>query len=87
MPALYTPEGFGRMQVITFDVDEEDSAAYAANELEMTNLEAEYGKLVLRGLDEDRQAEILTRYKELQARTPCCCRRIGTRPRRPGPTP
>ena len=65
VPALYTPEGFGRMQVITFDVDEENSAAYAANELEMTNLEAEYGKLFLRGLDEDRQAEIVARYKEL----------------------
>ena len=65
-PALYTPEGFGRMQVISFNVDDADSAAYAANELEMTNLEAEYGKLVLRGLDEDRQAEILARYQELQ---------------------
>lgn len=66
-PALYTPEGFSRMQVISFNVNDADSAAYAANELEMTNLEAEYGKLVLRGLDEDRQAEILTRYQELQA--------------------
>ena len=47
VPALYTPEGFGRMQVITFNVNDADSAAYAANELEMTNLEAEYGKLVL----------------------------------------
>ena len=67
VPALYTPEGFGRMQVITFDVDEENSAAYAANEVEMTNLEAEYGKLFLRGLDEDRLAEIVVRYGELQA--------------------
>ena len=67
VPALYTPEGFGRMQVITFDVDEENSAAYAANEVEMTNLEAEYGKLFLRGLDEDRLAEIVIRYGELQA--------------------
>ena len=67
VPALYVPEGFGRMQVITFDVDEESSSAYAANELEMTNLEAEYGKLFLRGLDEDRQAEIMVRYEELQA--------------------
>ena len=66
VPALYTPEGFGRMQVITFDVDEESSSAYAANELEMTNLEAEYGKLFLRSLDEDRQAEIMVRYEELQ---------------------
>ena len=66
IPALFTPEGFGRMQVISFDVDEDDSAAYAANELEMTNLEAEYGKLVLRGQDEARQQEILTRYQELQ---------------------
>ena len=65
-PALYTPEGFGRMQVITFNVNDADSAAYAANELEMTNLEAEYGKLVLRGQDEARQAEILARYQELQ---------------------
>ena len=67
VPALYTPEGFAQMQVITFDVDEENSAAYAANELEMTNLEAEYGKLYLRGLDEDRQAEIMVRYGELLA--------------------
>lgn len=67
VPALYTPEGFGRMQVITFDVDEENSAAYAANEVEMTNLEAEYGKLFLRGLDEDRLAEIAVRYEELLA--------------------
>ena len=65
--ALYTPEGFGRMQVLTFDVDEDSSAAYAANELEMTNLEAEYGKLFLRGLDEDRLAEIKVRYEELLA--------------------
>ena len=65
--ALYTPEGFGRMQVVTFDMDQEGSAAYSANELEMTNLEAEYGKLILRGEDEDRQAEILTRYQELRA--------------------
>lgn len=67
VPALYTPEGFGRMQVLTFDVDEDSSAAYAANEVEMTNLEAEYGKLFLRGLDEDRLAEIAVRYEELLA--------------------
>ncbi len=66
VPPLYVPEGFGRMQVITFDIDSENSSAYSANEVEMTNLEAEYGKLVLQGLDEDRQAEILTRYQELQ---------------------
>ncbi len=66
VPPLYVPEGFGRMQVITFDVDQDSSASYSANELEMTNLEAEYGKLVLRGLDEDRQAEIAARYQELQ---------------------
>ena len=66
VPPLYTPEGFGRMQVITFDVDQENSAAYSANELEMTNLEAEYGKLVLRGENEDRQAEILARYQQLR---------------------
>ena len=67
IPTLYAPEGFGRIQVITFDVDQESSAAYSANELEMTNLEAEYGKLVLRGEDEDRQAEILARYQELRS--------------------
>lgn len=66
VPPLYTPEGFGRMQVITFDVDADNSAAYSANELEMTGLETEYGKLVLRGLDEDRQAEIVERYQALQ---------------------
>ena len=64
---LYTPEGFGQMQIITVDVDQENSAAYSANELEMTGLEAEYGKLFLRGLDEDRQAEIMVRYEELLA--------------------
>ena len=63
---LYTPEGFGQIQVISFDVDQENSATYAANELEMTELEAEYGKLVLRGENEARQAEILTRYGELK---------------------
>ena len=63
---LYTPEGFARMQVIAFDVDADDSATHSANELEMTNLEAEYGKLVLQGKDEERQTEILTRYQELQ---------------------
>ena len=67
IPVLYTPEGFGRMQVVTFDVDQNDSATYSANELEMTGLEAEYGKLVLRGEDEDRQAEILARYGELRS--------------------
>ena len=66
IPTLYTPEGFGRMQVITFDADQDNSAAYSANELEMTSLEAEYGKLVLRGEDEARQAEILVRYQALQ---------------------
>ena len=66
VPPLYVPEGFGRMQVITFDVDQDSSASYSANELEMTNLEAEYGKLILRGLDEDRQGEIVARYQELQ---------------------
>jgi hypothetical protein len=66
VPALYTPEGFGRMQVITFNVGADDNAAYAANELEMTNLETEYGKLVLRGENEERQAEILARYQELR---------------------
>ena len=34
--------------------------------MKMTNLEAEYGKLVLQGKDEDRQAEILKEYQELQ---------------------
>ena len=67
VPALYTPEGFGQMQVLTFDVDQENSAAYSANELEMTSLEAEYGKLFLRGLDEDRQAQIVVRFEELLA--------------------
>jgi len=66
-PALYTPEGFGRMQVLTFDVDPDDSAVFSANDLEMTNLEAEYGKLALQGRDEDRQAEIVGRYQQLQA--------------------
>ena len=65
VPVLYTPEGFGRMQVITFDVDQDGSAAYSANELELAGLESEYGKLALRGEDEDRQAEILARYAEL----------------------
>ncbi len=64
---LYTPEGVGQMQIITVDVDQENSAAYSANELEMTELEAEFGKLFLRGLDEDRQAEIVVRYEELKA--------------------
>ena len=66
VPVLYTPEGFAQMQVLTFDVDADSGAAYAANQLEMTNLEAEYGKLFLRGQDEDRQAEIVTRYAQLQ---------------------
>ena len=38
VPALYTPAGFGRMQVITFDVDKDSSATYAATQLEMTDL-------------------------------------------------
>ena len=66
-PALYVPEGFGRMQVMSFNVNDSDSAAYSANELEMTNLEAEYGKLYLRDQDKERQAEILVRYGELKA--------------------
>ena len=66
MLPLYTPEGFARMRVITFDVDAQDSATYAANELEMGELEKEYGRLVLRGEDEARQAEIVTRYLELK---------------------
>ena len=65
-PVLYTPEGFGRMQVMSFNVNDSDSAAYSANEVEMSNLEAEYGKLFLRGQDQDRQAEILVRYEELK---------------------
>lgn len=66
VPPLYTPEGLGQMQVITFDVDQENSATYSANELELTGLEAEYGKLALQGQDEARQAEIVTRYQELK---------------------
>ena len=66
VPALYTPEGFAQMQVITFDIDAKDSATFSANDVKMTNLEAEYGKLVLQGKDEDRQAEILKEYQELQ---------------------
>ena len=66
IPALYTPEGFGRVQIISFNTDADTSATYSANELEMTNLEAEYGKLVLRGQDEARQTEILARYQGLQ---------------------
>ena len=66
IPALYTPEGFGRVQIISFNTDADKSATYSANEIEMTNLEAEYGKLVLRGQDEARQAEILERYQGLQ---------------------
>ena len=67
VPTLYTPEGVGRMQVISFNVNDDDSAAYSANELEMTNLEAEYGKLFLRDQDKERQAEIVVRYDELKA--------------------
>ena len=67
VPVLYTPEGVGCMQVISFNVNDDDSAAYSANEVEMTNLEAEYGKLFLRGQDETRQAEIVVRYDELKA--------------------
>ncbi len=66
-PALVVPEGYSRVRLVCVTPETELDAAYDTNKTEMTSLEAEYGALVLTGSDADRQAEIKTRYAELQA--------------------
>ena len=67
VPALVVPEGYSRVRLVCITPEEELDAAYDTNKTEMTTLEAEYGALVLTNSDAARQAEIKTRYAELQA--------------------
>lgn len=64
-PLLSAPEGYAFVQVMRFEPEGEMDAAYSTNRTEMNALEAEYGKLVLNGENTARQAEIVTRYREL----------------------
>lgn len=66
VPALVVPEGYSRVRLVCITPEEELDAAYDTNKTEMTALEAEYGALVLTNTDAERQAEIKTRYAELQ---------------------
>lgn len=66
VPVLYVPEGFARIQVLEFYPDGDPDENIERNAAEMTRLEAEYGALVLKGENEERQQEIAARYAELQ---------------------
>ena len=66
-PALYVPEGYVQVQVLTVSAATEDDEAYNANVTEMAALEAEYGSLILSNSDAARQAEIKARFAELTA--------------------
>lgn len=62
---LYTPEGFAKVQVVSFELSQEAKDTLAANEAEIKELEAEFGQLALTNGDSRRQAAIRTRYAEL----------------------
>lgn len=66
-PALYVPEGILRAKVIAIAPEAERDLKIETNRAEMADLEQEYGKLALNGVDEARQAEILAHYAELKA--------------------
>lgn len=65
-PALYAPEGFLKVQLITVVPENERDLKIETNRSEMASLEEEYGQLALNNEDAERQAEIRTRYAELK---------------------
>ena len=65
-PALYVPEGFVRVQLVTVVPEEERDLKIETNKSEMSSLEKEYGQLALNNENAARQAEIRTKYAELR---------------------
>lgn len=67
VPVLYIPEGILSVQMIRVTPEAERDLKIETNRSEMTELEAEYGRLMLNNENAARQAEIVTRYAELKA--------------------
>ena len=67
VPGLYAPAGFVRVQMLHLTNDAAVAEVYAANQTQMTALEAEYGALALKGEDEARRTEIEESYAALTA--------------------
>lgn len=67
VPALFTPDGFVRVQLIEIKPEGTLEDSYTANKTSMTALEAEYGKLALTGSNPDRLAAIEAEYATLKA--------------------
>ena len=63
---LYAPKEAARIEIIYILADDSDTEELDDTRSAMEQLEAEYGALVLRGEDEDRQAEIVTEYAKLK---------------------
>ena len=59
---LYAPKEAARIEVILIPSDDSDLGTLDETRSAMAELEAEYGALVLRGENEDRQAEIVNEY-------------------------
>ena len=65
-PALYVPDGFIRVQLVTVAPEEERDLKISTNDSEMAALEKEYGQLALNSENAERQAEIRAKYAELK---------------------
>lgn len=63
---LYAPKEAARIEVILILSDDSDLDTLDETRSAVAELEAEYGALVLRGENEDRQAEIVTEYAALR---------------------
>lgn len=66
VPALITPDGFVRVQIIEIKPEGTLEDSYNTNKTQMAELEAEYGKLVLTGENTARQREIEAEYLTLK---------------------
>ena len=64
--SLYVPAKAALLELVCVPEDESEADRIAENADAMTNLEAEYGKLVLCSEDETRQAEIKAEYDRLK---------------------
>ncbi|MDO4493419.1 MAG: peptidyl-prolyl cis-trans isomerase [Clostridia bacterium] len=66
-PVLFVPEGYKRIKVLTIAPETELSADYALNKDKMTELEREFGVMMLNGTADDVRAdEIRTEYESLK---------------------
>lgn len=65
-PALFTPEGYLRVQLIEIKPEGTLEESYTTNKSDMEKLEAEYGKLLLNGENPERQADIVSEYATLK---------------------